>query len=146
MSPHSMNKLVKGIALLISSLKKKLGLKKENFVSQSYSLSARGRVQVLYLPCILSPWASEHPCLLARSNSFPAGSPPPPQPPPQQNTWLLISSAHRECFLLLIPIVSQERRYPERQNRLCFQRTTGSLPMIKILLADEGVTSNQLNF
>lgn len=78
MSPHSMNKLVKGIALLISSLKKKLGLKKENFVSQSYSLSARGRVQVLYLPCILSPRASEHPCLLARSNSFPAGSPPPP--------------------------------------------------------------------
>lgn len=53
MFPHSINELVKDIALLIFSLKKKLVLKKENFVNQSHSLSARGRVLMppqLYLP------------------------------------------------------------------------------------------------
>lgn len=42
--PSSINQLVKDTAILISPLKKRLGLKKENFVGRSHRLSVRGGV------------------------------------------------------------------------------------------------------
>lgn len=129
--PHLINKLVKGITILILPLKKQLGIEK-NFVGQSHSLSARGRVQMTHTAgSALSPPPAGTPASRSATTLRP------PAVTCGRTQCPLTLRAHGEGCLLLNSIASQQLSILSARIIFAFGELVNSCHLSRFPPADE---------